>query len=156
MAVAEPLYFQQNTWLKTSVVPGGSSVGGWRAYMGFLYDASSWAGVNGGISRENSIVSNANDSGSNESSVAEYYSGFVWNLFPVPTNTLEGHATVYCYFDRSNFREGGWSNLVDQIDQLGAIRNSMEGFRYSGDKGGESSDYVKRLNDPSLKYDDPW
>ncbi len=155
--VAEPLYFQQNTWLKTSVVPQtGDDARGWRAYMGFLYDSDAWTDVPGGISRENSIVSNANDSGSNESSVTEFYSGFVWNLFPVPTNTLEGHATVYCYFDRSNFREGEWGTLVDPIDQLGAIRGSSGVTFRKGRKREESPGYVERLNDPTLRYNDPW
>lgn len=34
-AVAQPLYFQQNTWLKTALEPFDE---GWHARMGFIYD----------------------------------------------------------------------------------------------------------------------
>ena len=74
---------------------------------------------------------------------------YVWNLFPVPTNTLEGHATVYCYFDRTLFKNGDWGNLVDQIDQLGDYRDIHN-------KTEDNTGYTERLNDPTLKYKDPW
>ncbi len=73
--------------------------------------------------------------------------GFVWNLFPVYNRELEGFANVYCYFSRrgGNFDE----NFVDvEYDQL-------NNFRASGyDKGDATS--TGRLNDPNLRYDNPW
>ena len=137
--VAEPLYFQQNTWLKTSVDPGTE---GWAAYMGFLYDTSVWSGGD----TTAPVRSNYNDKGYNDNSgnTLATLGGYAWNVFPIPTNTLEGHATVYCYFDRKNFT--GWGDMVDQIDQLNNYRAI----------GVKDSNYSKRLDDPSLKYSDPW
>ena len=156
--VAESLYFQQNTWLKTSIIPGEK---GWNAYMGFLYDTSVWKNGWGVAGSNDNIKSNYNEQGHTNTNDPDRpdYSGYAWNFFPVPTNTLEGHATVYCYFDRTNFKNNGWENLVDQIDQLGAIEsgsNYRTPGNYDEGEGGKPSDYVKRLNDPTLKYTDPW
>ena len=139
--VAEALYFQQNTWLKTSVEPGDD---GWGAYMGFIYDTGVW-GEGGDTSN---IRSNYNEQGYNEDLGGELLSGYAWNVFPIPTNTIEGHATVYCYFDRSNFTS--WGNLVDQRD----ARSLLKGESFN--RMGKDSDYSSRLDDPSLKYKDPW
>ena len=70
----------------------------------------------------------------------------IWNLFPVYNQTLEGYATVYCYFNRS---ESVWNEtLVDKdYDQLNNWRSV-----YS--KG--NTNYNNRLNDPTLGYTDPW
>jgi len=150
-AVAEPLYFQQNTWLKTTVDPTDNA---WNAYMGFIYDTTSWPAGLGGSHAP--VRSNYNIKGYNDSSAtgAEYGVNYVWNLFPIPINTLEGHATVYCYFDRSQFG-GDWGNLVDPVDQLAQLKDGSP--RGVGEKtAGSNSAYVERLNDPSLKYNDPW
>ena len=150
-AVAEPLYFQQNTWLKTTVDPTDNA---WNAYMGFIYDTTSWPAALGGSNAP--VRSNYNIKGYNDSSAtgAEYGVNYVWNLFPIPINTLEGHATVYCYFDRSQF-SGDWGNLVDPVDQLAQLKDGSP--RGVGEKtAGSNSAYVERLNDPSLKYNDPW
>lgn len=147
-AVAEPLYFQQNTWLKTSLAPGDK---GWSSYMGFLYDATVYKDL-GGVNAP--IRSNNNPKGYNDSdggTIGFNNGDYRWNVFPVPTNTLEGHATVYCFFDRTQFNSANWSSLVDQVDQLG------DDYRSPGDKSGSShTGYVDRLDDPTLKYDDPW
>ena len=71
-----------------------------------------------------------------------------WNLFPTYYKQLEGYATVYCYFDRADWK----SDLVDyKYDQIKARDNGNITFYERDD-----SDYVKRLNDPNLKYFDPW
>lgn len=154
--VAEPLYFQQNTWLKTTINPRDDGKG-WNAYMGFLYDTSSWT-LGWGIDAP--VMSNYNEGKGNDGTnpPTNLAGSYVWNFFPVPTNTLEGHATVYCYFDRSKFSGGEWRGLVDQIDQIGAINNNSGTLRQVGQKGVDamSSSYVERLNDPTLKYKDPW
>ena len=155
-SLVQPLYFQQNTWLKTSVEPQGDH---WAAYMGFIYDTNTWVGLGSGIGNEG-LLSNA--SGTNSSVAFLGYgdsaANLVWNLFPVPTNSIEGHATVYCYFDRTVFRDykdTAGNPLVDPIDQ-------MENYRpfWDANKGAGSSEvvkkYIDRLDDPTLKYRNPW
>lgn len=145
-----PLYFQQNTWLKTSLEPGGTvnSVNGWKAYMGFIYDKSVWDGkLKNERSGTTAPVKSNNTTVDGSESLDDLAGNYVWNLFPVPINTIEGHATVYCHFERDKFN--GWKDdtgrdLVDQLNLLGGT---------SDDERTRSSD---GLNDPSLKYDDPW
>ncbi len=69
----------------------------------------------------------------------------IWNLFPVNNGTLEGYATVYCYFDRSDsmFNE----TLVDKTyDQLATFRGPTEKT---------NALYNSRLN-PTGYSDDVW
>lgn len=150
-AVAQPLYFQQNTWLKTALKPDDAGEG-WDARMGFIYDES-YYNLEGAAGLDDEVTSNNNQDGYNDlnNSNPTFQNGsFVWNLFPVPTNTLEGHATVYCYFDRTAFNNNDWADKVDQIDQLGSYRD------IDNKKSSSNSGYLKRLHDPSLKYSDPW
>lgn len=44
-AVAQPLYFQQNTWLKTALEPFDE---GWHARMGFIYDTDYYKNLGSG------------------------------------------------------------------------------------------------------------
>ncbi len=149
-SVAQPLYFQQNSWLKTALKPRSDKTG-WDARMGFIYDRNYYGATLGNAGNEG-ILSNNSAYGDNSETENPTYRGgdFVWNLFPVPTNTLEGHATVYCYFDRTQFKDGEWSDKVDQIDQLNDYRD------INTKKSGSNTNYIDRLNDPSLKYNDPW
>lgn len=143
-AIAEPLYFQEGTYLKTSLDPQDK---GWEGRMGFIYNKNQWGRLANGLFSEG-IRSNNTD-GSNDSSNpgVNMSDDYVWNLFPVPTNTLEGHATVYCYFDRSQFD----SSHVLQFN----AKNDAHDFRDKS-KADRGVDYLKRLDDPSLKYNDPW
>ncbi len=131
-----PLYAQKNTWLKSFVQTsykngsGSSSSGtaanfeGWDVGMGFIYPYSQYktyadqTGGSGGSSY---------DSSGSEASGTK----IIWNMFPVYAGTLEGYATVYCYFNRAG---GGFnSSLVDtQYDQLSTDGNV---FRASNSKG---------------------
>lgn len=159
--VPEPLYFQQNTYLKTALEPlalsGGSkdSPSGWKARMGFIYDKSQYIGYgDSGLGSDGILSQNAPDGFNEDDDDIEYPfdvpGDWVWNLFPVATNSIEGHATVYCYFDRKSFKNNGWSTMVDDIDQLNE-------YRKLGDKNAVKPEgYSKRLNDPSMKYSDPW
>ncbi len=149
--VPEPLYFQQNTFLKTSLDPQSFDVGGWDARMGFIYDMQQYTGYDDSGLGNAGIKSQNTDGDDNESSTIPFDQPgtWVWNLFPVPTNTIEGHATVYCYFDRNEFNKHGWGDLVDNIDQLNDYRNPKK-------DGAKDANYKTRLNDPSLKYNDPW
>ena len=163
----QPLYFQQSTWLRSKVQPqakgvagpcstvvSGSGVGsvvsdscgdkfvGWAAIMGFVYpyvfykDVIETLGIGVADSENEGSVSKPKD--------GDYY----WNVFPVRAQTLEAYATVYCYFDRTNlYKSNPDEKYVDPYDQLKSFR---EGY----DKG--NTPYVKRLNDPTLKYTEPW
>lgn len=147
-----PLYFQQSNWLKSKVQgqqtssphacggynqPAcGDSFVGWSAIMGFVYPGSHYADVirlvNGGSSVDSGAI--------------------YWNVFPVMAQTLEAYATVYCYFDRNNLYNSGMdSAYVDKYDQLNNFRQG-----YGKAQGGVNIDYINRLNDPTLKYDEPW
>ncbi len=155
--MAQPLYFQQNTWLKTSVDPQD---GYWDAYMGFVYNNNHWL-IDNGQGNEGLNSNNMNSSGATiEFQGFGVKNNYTWNLFPVPTNSIEGHATVYCYFNRANYenyKDTDGNPLVDPIDQMNdaayrAPHDPNKGY----DKGGEVSKYLDRLDDPTLKYKEPW
>jgi len=154
----QPLYFQQSTWLKSKVIPQavdhpgpcsgkdkngkpfnvcGENFIGWSAIMGFVYPGSYYKGV----------IEFVNPSGGPVKTDELY-----WNIFPVKARTLEAYATVYCYFDRTNLYKTESSSVdpsyIDQYDQLNKFRQ--------GHGKGVSSDYLNRLNDPALKYNEPW
>ena len=143
----QPLYFQQSTWLKSAVQavqtegthncngvgqPScGDSFVGWAAIMGFAYPGSLYG----------DIIRKVTGSTADPSSI-------YWNVFPVRAQTLEAYATVYCYFDRTNlYGSGNNSNYTDQYDQLNNFRKGYEK---------PSSGYLDRLEDPALKYNNPW
>lgn len=148
-----PLTFQQSTWLKSMVKPlyqkpsseaddknpkyvNPSYVRGWATMMGFLYPTSLYSGFTPQTRLK------ATD---------EAY----WNLFPVLRGSLEGYATVYCYFDRTNMFKGynyDYENFVDNYNYL----QTMDKVPTSYKKESGNSNYQKRLNDPSLKYDEVW
>ncbi len=146
-----PLYFQQSTWLKSRVQPQddgkagscnpslGSGEGcpnfiGWSAIMGFVYPVSLYKNI-----IQNIIGSLPAD--------GDVY----WNIFPVRVKTLEAYATVYCYFDRTNLYNSGLKDqYTDKYDQLNKFRMNNPKNRT------KDSTYLDRLNDPSLKYKEPW
>lgn len=148
----QPLYFQQSTWLKSMVIPQavgkagscnasiGSGEGctgfvGWSAIMGFVYPGSLYKEVIKQITGQ--------DPGDGE---------LYWNIFPVRAQTLEAYATVYCYFDRTNlYGSGNDPKYVDQYDQLNKFHHENKEKERTDNK-----EYIKRLNDPSLKYTNPW
>lgn len=131
-----PLYFQKNTWLRSMVIPympGGTSANfrGWSTVMGFIYPYTYY--------KKYIELLGLTPSGANTKTV-------IWNLFPVYNQSLEGYATVYCYFNRA---ESIWnSTLVDKTyDQL----NNWRAVHQKN-----NTNYNNRLNDPSLGYSDPW
>lgn len=124
-----PLYFQKNTWLKSFVstcygdncnTSGGiPDFKGWSVGMGFIYPYIFYRNylTDLGFS-ENSGDTGGTQSGSTDTRV-------IWNLFPVNNGTLEGYATVYCYFDRSDSMFS--DTLVDkEYDQLNNFRGPTE------------------------------
>ncbi len=131
-AEATPLYFQKSTWLRANVYAHGSDASfiGWSAIMGFMYPYSYYKDY-------------LTHLGIGHGSVAED-KAIIWNLFPVFKQQLEAYATVYCYFDRTNFN----TTYVGDYDQLlnkRAVYNKAN-----------TSSYTTRLNDPKLNYTDPW
>lgn len=158
----QPLYFQQSTWLKAKVMPQGGSDGGicsgsaydgalggdssacgnefkgWSAIMGFLYPVTFYRDIITTIF-DNKIPAGLKDS------------DYLWNVFPVRANTLEAYATVYCYFDRTNlYKSGNDPKYVDQYDQLNNFRSGRSKYNKT------DQEYLDRLDDPALKYKDPW
>ncbi len=154
------LNFQKSTWLKSMVLKyyGDTTTGddgfkGWSAIMGFIYPSTIW-------DRNINYTAVATKS-SNDDEEFVY-----WNLFPVKYKELEGYATVYCYFDRKQFK-GAYNghDFVDvTYDQLEDMRSGSESVLTSKLKGTNrnSSDsnlskkYLERLDDPALKYESPW
>ncbi|MBQ8785714.1 MAG: hypothetical protein IJZ59_06730 [Alphaproteobacteria bacterium] len=145
-----PLTFQKNTWLRSMVLPCYSTgtdrckfeetadkdninFWGWGAIMGFIYPEEYYKEYTGG-----------------EAGTQNVY----WNLFPVYYRQIEGYATVYCYFDRAdtNYTD---AEVDKDYDQLGAFNDGSINSFQKGDRGNGTT-YLNRLNDPKLKYDDPW
>ena len=79
-----------------------------------------------------------------------------WNLFPVYYKQIEGYATVYCYFDRGR-KDFYDENYVDvHYNQLQALSNGSINDYNKGDRETTGALYIKRLDDPNLKYNSPW
>ncbi len=160
----KPLTFQKSTWLRAMVMPqcnGADGDGnfqmsgeckssdadafkGWGTVLGFVYPAAYYeeflAWDEAGLAEGGNANTGSSD-GDTTSTAGTVY----WNLFPVQYRQLEAYVTVYCYFNRKLFD----SNYVDTTyDQLKGTRRDY------WDKG--DTDYSKRLNDPNLKYNDPW
>ena len=126
-----PMTFQTNTWLNTSVQPNKGDFQGWHAIMGFLYRPGQFDAVMDKLFVEK-------DWGKEDK--------VYWNLFPVYGGEMMGVANVYCYFDRggSVSPENKWGGYVDYYDQI------------NGFKTEKTQDYMKKLNDPQLGYNDAW
>lgn len=135
-----PLMFQQSTRLKSMVKELKSKTKvdytqGWAAIMGFLYPGKMYSAFGAG-----------NDD------------KLYWNVFPVIRGTMEAYATVYCYFDRTSLFNGYPKN------EHGLVESSfIDSYRYMQDMTGspspnkvENGDYINRLNDPALKYNEAW
>ena len=153
----EPLYFQKSTWLKAMVLPyyGDSDSGqfysegqnsdkfmGWGAIIGFIYPYAYWKDT------VDNITTNAHDLQEGDSAANDVY----WNLFPVYYKQLEAYATVYCYFDRKSFEK--YEEVYHDYDQLKALeRGDISSYKKNEDG---ATTYIDRLNDPKLKYYDPW
>lgn len=151
----KPLVIQQSTYLKSQINPISSGTKnytrGWATIMGFLYYDKNYQAF-----RDSSTASNK--------------SGYSWNIFPVIPGTLEGYATVYCYFNRTNmglaidpdtkekikeFKEG-YGTFIDNRSYMVDMDLNKVPRSYSKTSGGDSQFYKARLNDPELKYNEVW
>ncbi len=148
-----PLTFQKNNWLKAMVMPecdgkfqsdgkctdsNLKTFKGWGTVMGFIYPAAYYDDfINGNVGGHNVGGGNANTNNEQDT--------VYWNLYPVHYRELEAYVTVYCYFRRAAFD----SDYVDtSYDQLNGTRRDF------WDKS--SATNIDNLNDPALKYNDPW
>lgn len=143
----EALTFQQSTWLNTSLkafTKNGTSYG-WSGIMGFIYTAQDY---------DKYLV----DIGEFPSTGSIAVTDVVWNLFEVYNQEIVGVANVYCYFNRrskaqlvaaGSSKDPDFENdsLIDRYDQMTSIRVGYDQ---------KNSEYIKRLNDPTMKYTDPW
>lgn len=175
--VAMPFTFQQNTWLKTLSVPmcaekastyGGGECEGkyvrsWALLLGFVYTIKDDLG--------RYIYGNYMDN-KNARKATEY---LYWNVFPVTKGSLEGTATTYCYFNRSNmktinesddgsgfqaFRDSSTETVSSEDDYKNYISEekylSLEDTNLPSGYQKPNNSYLKRLNDPTLKYTEEW
>lgn len=150
---AAPLMFQQSTRLKSMVVPlvnnGKTYVQGWSAIMGFLYPKAKY-----------DIFKFKN---AEEVETDSYY----WNVFPVTRGTIEGYATVYCYFNRTDISYGKDSagkevssynpdanKFIDMYNYMSSMKWNEAPINYK--KSTKINTNLDRLNDPALKYDEAW
>lgn len=156
---AIPFTFQQNTWLKTLSVPmcaeavttyGSDAcrthyVRSWALLMGFVYTKDIY----------NKYLT--------DTTVRKATNDLYWNVFPVTKGSLEGTATTYCYFNRSNM-----GTTTDSDASMAAFQGDYSDY-FAEDKymsletttvptSYEKPDdnYRKRLNDPTLKYTEEW
>jgi len=164
----KPLYFQQSTWLKSKVIAystgpctgsqasngGCSDFMGWATVMGFIYPYKLYAPIINTLNSDD--VNKTADNLVGTDNANKVY----WNIFPVRPRSMEAYATVYCYFDRTNiFGSGNNPTYVDQYDQLNnfrSINTKKDVGTVNGTTPGTNKDYIERLNDPQLKYTNPW
>lgn len=132
-----PLYFQKNTWLKSSVslYPNEDSFRGWNVLMGFIYPYNLYSSYIRQVGSQFSGNYELDESGCNGSHTGD--SCVYWNLFPVYAGTLEGYATVYCYFKRNSeiFNDKFVDKDYDQLNNYRAPNVKNNGV------------YTNRLND---------
>ena len=155
----QPLTYQKSTWLKAMVLPycsgrfysegvncGGAnseSFKGWGAILGFIYPQAYFK----------DFIDEGTGNKYTSQGTAVY-----WNLFPVHYRELEGYATVYCYFDRKDAAFDGRyvDKAYDQLKDFEANVNTLNSYEKTVNSRGGNAQYMERLNDPDLKYDDPW
>ena len=140
----KPFVFQQSTWLKTLALPikKGTYTQGWAVLMGFLYPKSEYTNF------INSTVDNTATLGSDTSAY--------WNIFPVKKDTLEAYVTTYCYFDRGNGFEGFKGSKNDPSQGVKDAIGDFNALKFKSSYAPADADYRKKLNDPSLEYDELW
>lgn len=159
-----PMYldYQKSTWLRSEVRPvyeglmnnnsnDPAKFNGWGLIMGFIYPSSKYSGLLPS-SDVYSATAYYHGAGAHEIGAGTSGDTVYWNLFPVYNNEIEGYATVYCYFDRSDTNKYD-SRYVDQYDQLGTFKDSGA---EAVDSYNKDSNYINHLNDDKLKYRDPW
>ncbi len=156
-----PVTFQQSTHLKSLTIPLATDDGytqGWATIMGFIYPESLYKEFLTAALEKQPV---RKEVGGKETDTKNY-----WNVFPVKRQSLQGYATVYCYFDRTNILDkvvkdsgfnGHQKGYIDEYTYMQSMGgNDSEDIPTSYEKKSGSTDYQKRLNDPNMKYDEVW
>ena len=156
-----PVTFQQSTHLKSLTIPLATTDGytqGWATIMGFIYPESLYQEFLTAALKKQPVRKEVG----NEIIATKNY----WNVFPVKRQSLQGYATVYCYFDRTNILDkvvsgsgfnGKQKGYIDEYTYMQSTGgNDSEDIPTSYEKKSGSTDYQKRLNDPNMKYDEVW
>ena len=145
----EPLVFQKNTRMYTQAIPldDGRDVDGvgtpytraWELLMGFIYKAAPYQQMLQNTEQLMQMTEN----------------NLVWNIFPVQATSLEAFVTTYCYWDSAN-RLGDVTN--DQYQTTGELPGiEVESYYTDSFKPTDKNlEYRKKLNDPSMKYNELW
>lgn len=156
-----PVTFQQSTHLKSLTIPLATDDGytqGWATIMGFIYPESLYKEFLTAALEKQPV---RKEVGGKVIDTKNY-----WNVFPVKRQSLQGYATVYCYFDRTNILDkvvsgsgfnGQQKGYIDEYTYMQSMGgNDSEDIPTSYEKKSGSTDYQKRLNDPNMKYDEVW
>lgn len=156
-----PVTFQQSTHLKSLTIPLATDDGytqGWATIMGFIYPESLYKEFLTAALEKQPV---RKEVGGKVTDTKNY-----WNVFPVKRQSLQGYATVYCYFDRTNILDkvvkdsgfnGKQKGYIDEYTYMQSMGgNDSEDIPTSYEKKSGSTDYQKRLNDPNMKYDEVW
>ena len=156
-----PVTFQQSTHLKSLTIPLATDDGytqGWATIMGFIYPESLYKEFLTAALEKQPV---RKEVGGKVTDTKNY-----WNVFPVKRQSLQGYATVYCYFDRTNILDkvvkdsgfnGHQKGYIDEYTYMQSMGgNDSEDIPTSYEKKSGSTDYQKRLNDPNMKYDEVW
>ncbi len=136
-----PMYIQQSTWLKSyalKMVNNNNYVQGWAAIMGFVYPEKIYSGFATAVGGKPLKLSKDENDGS-----------AYWNLFPVLRSSMEGYATVYCYFDRTNL-------MAEDFNGAGRYINTNDNYSSPAAGYGKTGSNLNRLNDPTLQYNEVW
>ena len=156
-----PVTFQQSTHLKSLTIPLATDDGytqGWATIMGFIYPESLYKEFLTAALEKQPV---RKEVGGKVIDTKNY-----WNVFPVKRQSLQGYATVYCYFDRTNILDkvvkdsgfnGHQKGYIDEYTYMQSMGgNDSKDIPTSYEKKSGSTDYQKRLNDPNMKYDEVW
>lgn len=156
-----PVTFQQSTHLKSLTIPLATDDGytqGWATIMGFIYPESLYKEFLTAALEKQPV---RKEVGGKVKDTKNY-----WNVFPVKRQSLQGYATVYCYFDRTNILDkvvkdsgfnGKQKGYIDEYTYMQSMGgNDSKDIPTSYEKKSGSTDYQKRLNDPNMKYDEVW
>lgn len=156
-----PVTFQQSTHLKSLTIPlatDGGYTQGWATIMGFIYPESLYQEFLTAALKKQPV---RKEVGGEVKATKNY-----WNVFPVKRQSLQGYATVYCYFDRTNILDkvvkdsgfnGKQKGYIDEYTYMQSMGgNDSKDIPTSYEKKSGSTDYQKRLNDPNMKYDEVW